>query len=92
MTNLVQAAQALSDADQKIITEVSKADPNRVRQPATQVPVPGGTTYEQAKRSEHTGTSGEKAYGAPLDDPIVDQAIKENVQELRRRQHSDNNN
>ena len=81
MTTLVEAAKDLAQRTQKVETRVNKADPGPST-PRTKVRPQGATTYDQAKRTEHTGPQGERAFGAP----VTSDADK------HRNQHTDSNN
>ena len=82
MTTLVEAAKDLAQRTQKVETEVNKADRASSRAPRAKVRPQGATTYDQAKRSEHTGAQGERAYGAPMTSDA----------DRHRNQHTDSNN
>jgi hypothetical protein len=54
--------------------QVDKADPpSKSKKSTRSKPAKtGGTTYDQAKGSEHKGSQGERAFGTPMDRQTTD--------------------
>lgn len=64
--SVVEAAQNLAAREGNVEQAIEKASAQgSPSQPAA--PQPGGTTLDQAMRTAHTGSQGEKAYGTPMD-------------------------
>jgi hypothetical protein len=65
------AANKIRERASDVEGKVEKADPTPPKaKKATKKP--GGTTADQARRSRHTGASGEPSYGAPIDRQTTD--------------------
>ncbi len=62
---VITAAKKLAARNQKVETATAKATRKAPKKRA-KGKKQGGTTAEQAKRSERKGKSGERAFGAPL--------------------------
>lgn len=52
--------------NQKVETEVNKATENPKPKAKKKGKVKKGSNYSDAKKTEHTGSEGEKAYGVPM--------------------------
>lgn len=70
--------------------QIDDADPEGSKEqaplPSTSVPSPGGTTFAQAARTKHAGTSSEPAFGAPTARPEIS---SENREEAIRQAQAD---
>jgi len=76
------AAKKLRARRQKVETETSKAT-REGKSTAKSGPVKKGANYDDAKRSEYTGPSGERAFGAPIARHAA-KASKENAEGTKR--------
>lgn len=68
-----RALRDLQTAKTAALAAADKASAE-ARTPTKAPPAPSSTTYDQAMKTEHVGSEGERAFGAPMDRQHTDRA------------------